>query len=100
MSDLADLLEGARAAFGRRDWVAARQQFRAARDREALSADNLYALANSAWWLGALDEALPAQQKAYRLYLDEDRPRQAALVSLDTGYTLPLRGEPRKRPGG
>jgi len=67
MRDVTDLLEGARDAYRRRGWTSARKGFRGAREGAALSAEDLSAQADCAWWLGDLDEALPAQQDAYRL---------------------------------
>jgi len=99
MSDVTDLLEEARDAYRRRDWSSARKGFRAAREGVALSAEDLSALADCAWWLGDLDEALPAQQDAYRLYLDGGQPRSAALMALEIGYTLALRGEEAQASG-
>ncbi|MGH2749587.1 MAG: LuxR C-terminal-related transcriptional regulator [Actinomycetota bacterium] len=99
MSDVTDLLEGAREAYRRRDWTSARKGFGAAREGAALSAKDLSALADCAWWLGDLDEALPAQQEAYRRYIDAGQPRPAALMALETGYTLALRGEEAQASG-
>jgi DNA-binding NarL/FixJ family response regulator len=93
MADTADLLEAARDAYRRRDWVAARAHFGAARAEEPLGAEDLYALSNCAWWLGDLDEALPVQQEVYRLHIDADQRGPAALVAMDIGYTLSIRGE-------
>lgn len=91
-----DLLDDARAAYARRDWLAARDAFAAAaaaRSPGALGPEDLYAQANAAWWLGAIDEALAVQQDAYRLFLAGGERRAAAMVALDVGYTLALRGE-------
>lgn len=92
-ADTSELLREAREAFARRDWVRARDGFTGARDRGALSSDDVYALADSAWWLGLLDESLSACEEAYRLYLHDALPRKAAVCALAIGYTLSLRGE-------
>ena len=92
-------LDAARAAYGQRDWVAARDAFRAARAAAPLSGDDLYALANTYWWLGELDDALPLLADAHRELLAEGRPRTAALVALDTGYTCALRSEEAQASG-
>ena len=99
MPDDDDIVASARAAYDRRDWVAARGAFRAAERQDDLAADDLYALANCSWWLGDLDEALPIMEQAYRRSLDEGRPRVAALVALDIGYTFALRGEDARGSG-
>ncbi|MFA9431866.1 LuxR C-terminal-related transcriptional regulator [Egicoccus sp. AB-alg2] len=93
MADASTTLERARAAYRRRDWVTSRAAYREAQRDAALDADDLYSLASCAWWLGDLEEALPAQQQAYRLYLADGRAGAAALVAIDTGYTLMIRGE-------
>jgi DNA-binding CsgD family transcriptional regulator len=93
MAGHGELLEGARAAYGERDWVAARKRFREAAAGGDLTGDDLYALANCAWWLGDLDEALPALERAYRRYLEEGSGQTAALVALDIGYTRVIRGD-------
>jgi DNA-binding CsgD family transcriptional regulator len=93
MAETTALLEAARAAYGRRDWVAARAGFAAARGREELALDDLTALADCAWWLGELDETLPLQHEAYRRALAADEPGRAALLALELGYTYTIRGE-------
>jgi ATP/maltotriose-dependent transcriptional regulator MalT len=99
MGDGTDALEVARDAYRRRDWVAARSAFDAARDAAPLGADDLYALANCGWWLGDLDEALPLQEEAYRCYLAADRPAAAAFAAIDLGYTLAIRGDEAQASG-
>ena len=86
-------LTAAGEAYLRRDWVSARAGYLAAQSQASLGADDLYALSNCAWWLGDLDTALQAQQEAYQLYLDDGQPGMAAVVALDVGYTLSLRGD-------
>jgi DNA-binding NarL/FixJ family response regulator len=93
MNDPAGLLQDARDAFARRDWVRARAAFETARARATLSSDDTYAAADAAWWLGLIDEALAAYEDAYHLYLREHRPRKAANSALGIGYTLALRGD-------
>ncbi|MFD2093705.1 LuxR C-terminal-related transcriptional regulator [Blastococcus deserti] len=86
-------LDAARGAYARRDWLVARDEFGRARAEEELSGDDLYAFANTYWWLGQLEQALPALAEAHRALLAEGRRRTAAMVALDTGYTYGLRGE-------
>ena len=92
-------LDAARTAYARRDWLVARDGLELARAEEELSGDDLYALANTYWWLGQLDRALPALAEAHRVLLAEGRRRTAALVALDTGYTFALRGEEAQASG-
>jgi DNA-binding CsgD family transcriptional regulator len=92
-------LAEARTAYERRDWGAARDAYRSALGDAPLGGDDLYAYANTYWWLGQLDQALPILGDAHRALLAEGRPRTAALVALDTGYTLALRGEEAQASG-
>lgn len=92
MGDLDHLGEG-RSAYAQRSWVRARDHLAAAHAERRLGGDDLYALANCHWWLGSFDGAIPLLQEAHRQYLAEGNGRAAAIVALDTGYTLGLRGE-------
>ena len=87
------LLETAREAYAQRDWVTARAGFAEARARTTLGPDDLCALANCAWWLGDLDGTIADLRSAFRQYLAADRPNRAAMVALDTGYCLAMRGD-------
>jgi DNA-binding NarL/FixJ family response regulator len=78
----AELLEAAHEAFGRREWAAARDRFNAARETVPLAADDWYALAEAAWWLGLIDESLTAWAKAYQLYLEARQSRRAAMSAM------------------
>lgn len=82
VADGAELLEAARDAIRRRDWAVARERFEAAREAVPLEADDCYALAETAWWLGAIDESLIAWAEAYQLYLEAGRPRRAAMSAV------------------
>src|ERR671918_2179882 len=88
-----ELLRAARAAFERHDWLAAREAFTAAREQDDLSADDLNALGDAEWWIGDVDEALSAYEGAYRLYLQGEMPRQAAISAMGLAVSLFLRGD-------
>src|SRR5829696_7099929 len=65
-----------------------------ARDQgQVLAADDVYAAADAAWWLGLVDEFLLVAEEAFDLYLAEGRPRQAAVTAVGIGYTRFLRGD-------
>jgi tetratricopeptide (TPR) repeat protein len=91
--DTSGVLEAARDAYARRDWPRARDGFEAARASGALTADDVYALAESAWWLGLVDDALAYYEEAYRRHLGEGRPRQAAMSAIAAAVSLFLRGD-------
>jgi SAM-dependent methyltransferase len=78
VDDVAGVLEAARDAYGRHDWVAARERFHAARAEGELAPGDLDALADAAWWLGDFEEASAVLEEAYRRHLDDGRPRPAA----------------------
>lgn len=89
------VLDAAREAFAAHRWGEARNGFLTARATRELSAADMEAFAESAWWEGAIDEALSGFEEAYRRYLQGDDPqhRQAAMLALDIGFSWFLRGE-------
>jgi ATP/maltotriose-dependent transcriptional regulator MalT len=95
MNDVSEDLAAARAAFERHEWGAARAGFLAARFRGPLGAGDMAALAEAAWWQGAVDESMSAMEEAYRLHLhgDEPTPCAAAMLAMDMGFLWLLRGE-------
>ena len=92
-NNVTELLQEAREAFGRRDWVRARDAFTAAQAQGTLTADDVFALGDSVWWLGSFLEAEGCYEEAYRLYLQEGRQRQAAMSALTIAGFLFMRGE-------
>lgn len=93
MDDVEPMLAEARKAFQRRDWVAAREGFVAARATTGpLPVDDVYALSDAAWWLGLVDESMAVAEEAYHLYVAEGRHEEAAMASLGIAYTNSLRG--------
>jgi DNA-binding NarL/FixJ family response regulator len=95
MDELTALLERARAAYADRQWSQAREAYLAARAAAPLSAEDMAALSDAAWWEGAIDESLSACEEAYRLFLhgDDPRPRPAAMLAIEIGFSWYLRGE-------
>lgn len=95
MDELTKTLQRARAAYAQRQWAPAREAYLAARGAAPLSAEDMAALSDAAWWEGAIDESLSACEEAYRLFLhgDDSRPRQAAMLAIDIGFSWYLRGE-------
>lgn len=95
MGDLTNGLDAARAASASSRWAEARAGFLAARAAGPLAATDMAALAEAAWWEGAIDESLSAYEEAYRLYLHGDEPadRRAAMLAMDIGFSWYLRGE-------
>jgi DNA-binding CsgD family transcriptional regulator len=90
---MGDTRSAAREAYQRRDWQAARDGFAAAASVDALSADDAFAFADAAWWLGRVDESLAAGEEAYRRFLEGDRPERAAMAAIHIAVDLLLRGD-------
>jgi tetratricopeptide (TPR) repeat protein len=82
VTGVAELVAAAHEAFERRQWAAARDCFNAAGKAARLTADDCYAWAEAAWWLGAIDESLSTWAKAYELYLEAGQPLRAAMSAM------------------
>lgn len=93
MHEPSEALAAARDAYRRRDWAGARAGFLATRELGELSSDDLFALADAAWWLGLVDESVAVGEEAYRRYLHGQRPRQAARAAIGIAVNLLLRGD-------
>jgi ATP/maltotriose-dependent transcriptional regulator MalT len=87
-------LEHARAAHARRDWPTAYDLFSEVRRSGDLSADDLLAFADAAWWLGLIRETLEVSEECHERFLSEGRVEDAAMVALGTGFNWFLRGQP------
>ena len=87
------LLERAQAAYGRRDWAAAREAFGAAADAGGLGAEDRFALARCCWWLGDLVAGARHLEEAHRVALDQGDPGTAAYIALELGFVTLLRGD-------
>ncbi len=48
----------------------------------ALPAEDVERLAESAWWIGRVDDCIAAHERAYAAYMDEGTPRRAAIVAV------------------
>jgi len=88
-----DPLERARAAHRRHDWAAARDDYALAQAAARLSAADLVASADSAWWPGRIDEALAGYQAGYGRQVDDGQPAAAARVAMTIGSIRSLRGD-------
>ena len=86
-------LQAAREAYAGRDWPRAHELFSGVRASGALSADDVYALSDAAWWLGLVDESIGAAEEAHQGYLELGHPRQAARAATDIAVQHFLRGD-------
>ena len=93
MDGVGEVLEAAREAYRRRDWPGARERFAAARAAGELTATDLDALADAAWWLGEVEEASAVLEAAYRRHLDDGRPGRAAMAAIGIAVNHLLRGD-------
>ena len=93
MDDVGEVLLAARDAHRRRDWPAAHERYAAARAAGELAAADLEAYADATWWLGEFDESSAILEEAYRGYLDEGRPRAAAMAAIGIAVNSFLRGD-------
>jgi DNA-binding NarL/FixJ family response regulator len=87
------VLEEAWDAFGRQDWAAAFESFQVAGAAGRLAAEDCFALAESAWWVGELDAALEAWEAAHRLHLAAGQGRHAAMAAMFVAVHSMSRGD-------
>jgi DNA-binding NarL/FixJ family response regulator len=85
-------LEAARDAVARQDWAAAYEAFQAA-DRGVLSGPDLEAFADSAWWMGHLQEAIQIRTEAYAAFDADGNDARAGWVAGRLAIEYFLRGE-------
>jgi DNA-binding NarL/FixJ family response regulator len=93
MANTADILSRARTAYERGDWDAAYRDLKLLRDRQALGAEDLYALGDAAWWLGLVRETFAVSEECYQGFLAEGRVSRAAMTALGLGFVWMARGE-------
>ena len=71
-----------RNAFARHSWREAFETLSNAHAMRALPAADIERLAESAWWIGRVDDCIAAHERAYAAYMDEGTPRRAAIVAV------------------
>jgi DNA-binding CsgD family transcriptional regulator len=86
-------LERGRAASEASLWQDAFDALREADARGGLSAPDLEALGDAAWWLSQLPECISARERAVSMYMAAGDLRPAALVALRLFYTFSVRGD-------
>ena len=74
--------ETARHAFARHAWREAYETFATADAEGVLLAEDIERLAESAWWIGRIDDCIAARGRAFTIYMDRDEPRAAAAVAV------------------
>jgi DNA-binding NarL/FixJ family response regulator len=93
MAELTELVQEGHTALRQRDWPRARAALEQADRIKPLGADDVFSLADCAWWLGEIDDALASYERAWRQFLDEGRPSQAAMAALMLGAHAVERGD-------
>jgi len=74
--------EAGRDAFARHAWRQAFETLSQAQQEQPLAVEDVERLAESAWWIGRIDECIAARERAYATYLDQGKPRSAAAVAV------------------
>ncbi len=90
---MADQVRRAQRAYRNREWSRAVELFQSVDDRAKLSASDLNALGDAAWWLGRLETSNAAHIDAYRRHLREARHRDAAMSAIAVAVNHLLRGD-------
>ncbi len=74
--------DAGRKAFAHHSWREAFETFSNAQAMRALPAEDMERLAESAWWIGRVDDCIAAHERAYAAYMDQGSPRRAATVAV------------------
>jgi class 3 adenylate cyclase len=83
VTDVSSTLESGRAASARYAWAEAFELFGAADAVSPLGADDLNAMADSAWWVGKMRHCIALRERAIAAYLKDGNERRAARVAVD-----------------
>ena len=92
MDEHVDSLTLARQAYAAQDWATAVAHFDAV-VTERLTADDLAAYADAAWWLGHVEDNLRLNAAACDAFLADSRPVEAAWAALVLGIFHISRGD-------
>ncbi len=93
MSEAAEELERGRNAYASRAWLDAYEALSRADRTLGLQADDLNALATSAYMLGRDEDYVQVLERAYRLHQDAGELVEAVRCAIWIGLTLTLRGQ-------
>ena len=77
-----DALDIGRTAFARHAWRQAFETLHHAHAQQPLAVEDVERLAESAWWIGRIDECIAARERAYAIYMDQRKPQLAAAVAV------------------
>ena len=79
-------LQAACDAFAKHEWREAYDLLLEADQAQQLSPDDLMSLGESAWWLGRLEEAIAAKERAFTRLLDAGDKQTAAICALSIAH--------------
>lgn len=89
-----DRLQQAREAFARNDWGAAYELFAEVERTTELEAADLVTLAESAWWIGQVDHATDAYERAYSAAMEKGDRGIAAQAAIWRVFCAPDKSSP------
>ena len=89
---MTDVVEAAKQACARCDWATAFDLL-TSDDATDLAAEDLWRLAEAAWWLGRIDECLDAYTQAHKKFLADGRTADAAMAAFYLALHSSLRGD-------
>ncbi|MEX2538275.1 MAG: adenylate/guanylate cyclase domain-containing protein [Actinomycetota bacterium] len=87
MADSSSTLEGAREAAGRYAWAEAFELFGSADATSPLGPDDLFAMSESAWWVGKMRHCIALRERAYAGYLKAGNNLRAARTAIELGVS-------------
>jgi ATP/maltotriose-dependent transcriptional regulator MalT len=96
---LTSLLERARDAHARREWPVAYRAFKTAAEQGELSREDLIALGDACWWMGAVEESIHAFETAYHRAMAAGDPLQATYAAQFNAWTVKILHEPAQASG-
>src|SRR5919109_262323 len=79
---VADRVRAGREAVDRHAWSEGYETLKEADASGALRPEDLARLAAAAWWMGRLDDAISARERAFAAYLDTAKGADAAMVAM------------------
>jgi class 3 adenylate cyclase len=85
-------LEAGREAARKHAWRDAYDLLKSADEADRLTAEDLEALGDAAWWTGRLEEAIGLRERAYAAFVEAGEPRRAAMVTVPLTMDYGLRG--------
>jgi len=98
MDEQRDTLTQARRASGARDWPSAAAFFDDVAT-EQLTADDLAAYAEAAWWVGRVEDGLRLGAAAYDAFFADSRSAEAAMSAMRLGIPHLARGDEQQSSG-